>query len=180
MKLLLKTILILTLAFSFGCSTNSERVDEESSAENTTEEALEGSPEEAALDEAMDETLDEAIEEGTSDQTPLALAGVEWTVEDIAGTAVVGETPATLIFGDDAKIAGHAGCNRFFGTYESTDSELKITTEGTTRMACPESIMDQEQAFLKTLNEVDSYQVDEEGVLTLSSGDSVVVTARGE
>jgi heat shock protein HslJ len=88
---------------------------------------------------------------------PVALApleGTSWRAEEIDGAGVVDGVQATLIFDAGQKVAGLASCNRYFGTYRQTDDTLEIKPGGSTRMACPLVVMDQETKFLTALGAV--------------------------
>ena len=88
---------------------------------------------------------------------PVALASLEgtsWRAEEIDGAGVVEGVQATLIFDAGQEVAGLAACNRYFGTYRQTDDTLEIKPGGTTRMACPLVVMDQETKFLTALGAV--------------------------
>lgn len=67
-------------------------------------------------------------------------------------------------FQADGKIAGFAGCNRFFGTFVATDSTLEIAALGSTRMMCAESIMQQEMAFLKAIESANRYTISAQSI----------------
>ncbi|MEG8055390.1 META domain-containing protein [Sphingomonas sp. 22L2VL55-3] len=41
----------------------------------------------------------------------------EWRVEDIRGTGVIDNSPATLLFGPDGRLSGNATCNRLIASY---------------------------------------------------------------
>jgi heat shock protein HslJ len=83
-----------------------------------------------------------------------SLEGTSWRAEEIDGAGVVEGVQATLIFDAGQKVAGLASCNRYFGTYRQTDDTLEIKPGGTTRMACPMVVMDQETIFLTALGAV--------------------------
>jgi len=55
-------------------------------------------------------------------------------------------------------VAGRTNCNRFFGKYELKGQKLSFGNLGMTRMACPD--MQYEDAFVKMLDEVDSYAIE--------------------
>ena len=55
-------------------------------------------------------------------------------------------------------VTGFSGCNRFFGSYELEGSSLRFGHVGATRMACPDSIIE-EQRFLTALTQTTSYQI---------------------
>lgn len=90
------------------------------------------------------------------------LEGTTWKLakmESIPATAINQETDFfTLEFNAaDTMVAGRTNCNRFFGKYELKGKELSFENLGMTRMACPD--MQYEDAFVKMLDEVDSYEI---------------------
>lgn len=90
-----------------------------------------------------------------------------WTLTQIDGKAPLGNgddppQPLSLELSDDGRAAGFAGVNRFFGSYESTpEGELRFAALGATRMFRddPPGLMDQEQRFLATLGEIESFRI---------------------
>ena len=54
-------------------------------------------------------------------------------------------------FASGGKVSGHAGCNRFFTTYEQRGLKLKIASIATTRKMCSEAAMKQEAEWLGLL-----------------------------
>lgn len=106
------------------------------------------------------------------------LLGEEWLIEDIAGAGVVDDTQATLQFLPEGKLAGNATCNRIIGSYEVVDGRLTLGPAGTTMMACPEALMNQEQKLLGLLPQVESFRLDDTGALVLSAADGTTITAR--
>jgi putative lipoprotein len=54
---------------------------------------------------------------------------------------------------------GFAGVNRFFGTYEAKGDRLKVSGVASTKMAGPEALMSQEDAFFKALEKVTRVQI---------------------
>ncbi|MBW4618153.1 MAG: META domain-containing protein [Cyanosarcina radialis HA8281-LM2] len=65
------------------------------------------------------------------------------------------------------RISGSGGCNRFFGSYQTTADTLSIGALGSTRKACPEPIMDQETKYLSALQGAQRYEVDAQGQLQI-------------
>lgn len=106
------------------------------------------------------------------------LAGPEWFIEDIAGQGVVDMSPASLEFLPDGRLAGNASCNRLIGSYEDTDGVLSIEPAGTTMMACPEALMNQERRVLDMLPQITGYSIDETGALVLENDGRETITAR--
>jgi heat shock protein HslJ len=105
-----------------------------------------------------------------SNQSLDRLIGIEWLALDIDGTPVKNKTESTISFEDATRVTGSGGCNRFFGTAKLSGEALEVGPLGTTRMACPETIMNQENRFLKALESVRRYRVDDAtGLLYLSN-----------
>jgi heat shock protein HslJ len=87
-----------------------------------------------------------------------SLAGSEWRLEDLAGSGVVDHVQATLAFPEAGKVAGNGSCNRFFGSVEVSGNALKLSPLGSTRMACPEAVMNQETKYLNALQAAERYE----------------------
>lgn len=68
----------------------------------------------------------------------------------------------------EGKLAGSAGCNRYFGGYELEGDQVRFTSQmGSTQMACVPPTADQEQRYLALLPQATSWN-QEPGHLTLS------------
>lgn len=91
---------------------------------------------------------------------------------------MIDNSPGSLLFMADGKLAGNATCNRIVGSYSSQGAELKIEPLGTTMMACPEALMNQEQKLLGLLAKVKSYAIDDTGALALTTSDGNTILAR--
>lgn len=91
-----------------------------------------------------------------------ALENTYWKLIEIAGNKI--ETPAgqkeahMILRTAESKVGGNAGCNNFFGAYESEAESLSFGQVGATMMACLNG-MDTEQAFLAALGRTDRYTV---------------------
>jgi heat shock protein HslJ len=72
------------------------------------------------------------------------------------------------------KVAGSAGCNNYSARYQLEGDKLSITAPASTKMACPQPIMDQESAYLKALENAQSFKV-QAGELIISSADGEVL-----
>ena len=82
------------------------------------------------------------------------------------------EQRAFVHFQPDGKISGFAGCNRFFGTFVATDSTLEVGALGSTRMACPETIMRRETEFLRGIQAATGYHIDGRSLELRQDGNS--------
>ncbi len=90
----------------------------------------------------------------------LRLAGSEWRPTEIDGTPVAAEPAIFLQFDGDGEVNGNSGCNRFFGTFTLDGDAIAFGPIGTTRMACPQPVMDLELAFLTTLEKAATFARD--------------------
>ena len=97
------------------------------------------------------------------------LEGTAWQAEEIEETGVLDRAPSTIVFDAGQKIAGRAGCNRYFGRFEQSGDAVTIKPAGSTRMACPPDVMDQEGKFLSALEAVKTARR-ESGKLLLLDG----------
>lgn len=119
-------------------------------------------------------------------QEPPRLEGVVWEVTGYNNgrQAVVGPkvgSRLTLMF-QDGQVSGSAGCNNFHGSYSRAGKALTIQPLATTRKACEDALMIQEQEFLKALQSattwnitrgmLDVHRADGERVLTASEADT--------
>ena len=106
------------------------------------------------------------------------LLGQEWVIEDIASAGVIDNSHAALQFLPDGRLAGSTGCNRILGSYESNSTKLSLQLGGTTMMACPPALMNQEQKLLQLLPKVVSYRIDRTGALELRTPGKQTIVAR--
>jgi len=71
------------------------------------------------------------------------------------------------------QVRGFSGCNRFSGTYQKKENQLKFGPMAATMMACVEG-MEQEQLFLKALGKTTRYTVSGDD-LALYSGEEKLI-----
>lgn len=104
----------------------------------------------------------------------LSLTEVEWKLVRLNNTDYSALSPqVTLTLSVDNKVAGFAGCNRYFGSYTKKDADLGFSGLGSTKMYCPEK-MEVEDAFLKAMREVNHYKLTADK-LTLQKDESVLM-----
>jgi heat shock protein HslJ len=92
---------------------------------------------------------------------------------------VVSPIPGTTLtarFGDDGSLSGSAGCNDYNGTYTIEGDAITIGPLATTRKACEEAIMTQEQQFLAALQGSTSYRISGDVVTLVLASGSIGVT----
>ncbi|MCI0395680.1 MAG: META domain-containing protein [Chloroflexi bacterium] len=89
-------------------------------------------------------------------------------------------TEITAVF-DGTQISGSAGCNTYSGSYTLSGATMTVGELATTRMACEQAIMDQENAFLAALSQSSFLAVAVNGdQLILVHDDGTLVFAAGE
>lgn len=96
-------------------------------------------------------------------EPPPRLEGTQWEVTGYNNgrQAVVGPmvgTRLTLTF-QDGQVSGESGCNRFRGMYKTEGKTLTIQALATTRKACEETVMVQEQEFLSALQTATTWDI---------------------
>ncbi len=98
---------------------------------------------------------------GQGEDDGFDLDGTTWML-----TSLDGDTPIVggifILEFSDGQATGTAGCNSFFGEYTQDGSSVSMPLLAMTEMYCmdPEGLMDQENAFLKVLGQVDSFSVE--------------------
>jgi heat shock protein HslJ len=105
------------------------------------------------------------------------LAGTSWTLATLNGEAPLADTEATLSFGEDGRVSGSDGCNRFSTSYTVDGDSITIAPSGaSTMMACPEPVMTQAQAFAAALGSAATYAVDGASLTLNDSAGTAVAT----
>ncbi len=109
-----------------------------------------------------------------------ALAGTRWvaTAVNNGRGGVVSALPGvevSAMFGDDGRVTGSGGCNRFFGPCALDGEAVSIGPLASTRMAClePQGVGEQETAFLAALERAVSWSI-REGRLQLRDADGAL------
>jgi heat shock protein HslJ len=97
------------------------------------------------------------------------LAGTSWRAETIMGRPVIDSSASTITFEADGRVHGRGGCNRYFGSSTIDGARLALGQLGSTRMACPEALMEQETRFFQALQGAERWTIDEHGLLLIYS-----------
>ncbi len=95
-----------------------------------------------------------------------SLTGSEWILTSLEGQPPIAEAPITAAFTDDGQVAGTAGCNTYSGSYEVDGDTIMFGLMGTTLMACPQPVMEQETSYLAVLERTQTFAATD-GTLTL-------------
>lgn len=88
------------------------------------------------------------------------LEGTSWELVSSAGQAVLPGTQVTLAFAE-GRASGTAGCNGYGGMYQVDGDQVAFREVASTLMFCadPAGVMEQETAFLGSLNEVARFEL---------------------
>lgn len=96
---------------------------------------------------------------GTAGPTD-TLIGPTWRLVSIEGQAAIPGTHVTAVFGENDRIAGSAGCNRYLGAAVVRGETLVVSPMATTMMNCGAvGVMPQEQAYLAALQGATAYRI---------------------
>lgn len=106
------------------------------------------------------------------------LLGGEWTVAALGGAPVSGEGLPTLLFFEEGRVAGLAGCNRYFASFELTGERLSFADAGMTMMACAEDLMARERAFAAALGAAASFDIAEDALVLRGADGAELLRAR--
>ncbi len=101
---------------------------------------------------------------------PVALLGTAWRLERLTGAAVKGGTQPTLEFPTEGRASGNGSCNRFNGIVSVQDGAIMFGGLATTRKACVDAVMQQEEAYLSALRESVRFEANAEQLTIHSAG----------
>jgi len=109
--------------------------------------------------------------EMTDPKPDVSITNTYWKLLEIKGEAVTHSENLKepyFILKADNKIAGFGGCNRFFGNYRVTPTQISLGAMAMTRMMCKGS-MELEQNFQKVLQEATHYKIQGENLQLFSN-----------
>lgn len=113
-----------------------------------------------------------------------SVAGTAWAVTGInngkgAVASLVVGTDVTLEFGAEARVGGTAGCNRYTAGYTAAGNALAFAAPATTRMMCAApGVMEQEQAFLRALQQVAALRMEGDRLELRAADGALMLAAR--
>jgi heat shock protein HslJ len=105
---------------------------------------------------------------------PGDLVGSAWLLRSVNGSGLIESSTITLVFRDESKIVGVAGCRGYYGTYEASGDDVGFPMLGMIGSVedCSEALTVQEAEYTTSLEWATDYRLDE-GKLEIS-------TAQGE
>jgi heat shock protein HslJ len=99
-----------------------------------------------------------SAQSGPAPTASFSLSKSEWLLNDLSGSVLVDNVQATLAFPEEGKVAGNGSCNRFSGPVEIKGHAIKLGPLASTRMACPEPVMNQETKYLQKLPAAERFE----------------------
>jgi len=104
------------------------------------------------------------------------LAGSSWNVLQINGQPIKGTQALPLTFELDGRASGHSGCNGYSGEANVAGEQLTIGPVMSTKMACAENeLQQQETTLFQALEKVTSYTITGDKLSLLDASGTVVV-----
>ena len=92
----------------------------------------------------------------------VTLLGTAWRLESLGNGKLQAGTQPTLEFPTEGRASGNGSCNRFNGIVIVADDGIKFSGLATTRKACPEAVMRQEEDYLAALRDAVRFEADAE------------------
>jgi len=117
-------------------------------------------PAEQAPPVAATTAIQRAAEPEVAEPEPVALWGTAWRLENLAGAGVVDRVRATLEFPDQGRASGNGSCNRFNGVVTVDGSTIQFGGIASTRKACLDAVMKQEDAYFAALRDAERFETD--------------------
>tara|TARA_R100001369_G_C3325777_1_gene169748 strand:- start:6530 stop:6970 length:441 start_codon:yes stop_codon:yes gene_type:complete len=102
-----------------------------------------------------------------------------YTVTNVDGTSMSATKPTITFAALSGRVSGNAGCNNYFGDYTTNVNTITFGELAVTKKMCGDkNAMKVEADFLKAMNKVGGYRI-QDNVLTLyaKSDQSVLITA---
>lgn len=104
------------------------------------------------------------------------ITGVQWVLDSAVLVRGARDVVVTAQFAD-GRISGDSGCNRYFATYTAKPAtgSMRIGPVGGTRMACPGTAGEVEQAYLAALANVQQYRATHDSLRLTDAGGKVLL-----
>jgi heat shock protein HslJ/uncharacterized membrane protein len=107
------------------------------------------------------------------DSAPPALAslvGTAWRLDSFGNGRLQPGTQPSLEFPTEGRASGNGSCNRFNGIVIVAGEGIKFSGLATTRKACPDAVMRQEDAYLAVLRDAVRYEADAQSLRIYAAG----------
>lgn len=115
-----------------------------------------------------------------TDELAARIYGRTWIAEEVAGQPVPGGLEPSLTVAPDGKVSGHAGCNGYFGSVIISGEAMSFGNLGSTRKACTEPTMGQEDRLLNALDSTRGYRLQGDDLVLLDGTGAALARFRDE
>jgi heat shock protein HslJ len=116
-------------------------------------------------------------------ESPREFVGSSWWLASYSSdtgcaTRILEDADISVTFDTDGQFGGLAGCNSYWGTYTADGHRLTVESLDSTKAVCsePAGIMEQEQAYLRALQNTATFDI-EGDKLTLSSSEGKLLAS---
>ncbi len=113
-----------------------------------------------------------------SDEAAERLYDITWVAEEVSGQPVALGVESNLLVAADGKVSGNAGCNGYFGSVIIDGQAMSFGNLGSTKIACPEPAMSQENRLLGALDSTRGYRLQNGNLLLLDGAGATLVRFR--
>ncbi|MGC1309573.1 MAG: META domain-containing protein [Phormidesmis sp.] len=118
--------------------------------------------------------------ESTEEVTPEMMSAIEektWSLVSYDEQPVLADSEITLEL-SAGQLNGSAGCNQYFADYQLEAGQLSVGAAGSTRKICLEGgVMAQESAYLSLLQQAQSAEVTDNGLIIQTAEGNLVFEA---
>lgn len=90
-----------------------------------------------------------------------------FVVIEVDGAPVAPASAPSVVFGEDGRVTGDGGCNRFGGAFEQLGETIRLGPLMSSRRACEGPVMDLERRLLASLEAARSVAVEADGRLRI-------------
>ncbi len=101
---------------------------------------------------------------------PIALPGTAWHLQSLGNGKLQAGTQPSLEFPTEGRAGGNGSCNRFNGIVIVAGDAIKFSGLATTRKACADAVMAQEEAYLAALRDAVRFEADTGSLRVYSAG----------
>jgi heat shock protein HslJ len=123
-----------------------------------------------------------AVQRDPAGDPPLQLAGTRWHFIKAAGHDIPPAVRATLAFGSDGHVSGHAGCNGYGGPWTASNGALHFGGMISTKMAClqPAGAMQAEHDVFAALREAAAARMRDRQLILLDANGAAIATLEAQ
>ena len=107
--------------------------------------------------------------------TPKEISVPAWRPTHLGEMQLEDGSEMFVQFEEGGQLRGHAGCNRFSGSYELEDGSIQVGPLRSTRMACPDPTMSFEISFMEALQTPANASLVDNKLVLRSAQDVIII-----